>query len=127
MKTFAQRLLAITVALAGTGVLTASASVNDQWYRAKFGRSTPAEEARIQQEKDSTAYRVEPAGPMAAEPERWSENHFRQKYGRSTPLNEARLQEEQANSAFRAAPAGTPERDEMAERYRMKYGRALAR
>jgi hypothetical protein len=59
----------------------------EQWYRAKFGRSLPAEAAQ-----QNSAQRADPPAPAAATStaatpaNTWFENWYRDKYGRPSPL-----------------------------------------
>jgi hypothetical protein len=74
MKRFAKVILfAGTLLMDDSGLMAAQTSSSwlDQWYRAKFGRPSPAEEARLKAERENTAYREEdrhdvtaPAGPL---------------------------------------------------------------
>ena len=74
----------------------------EERYKAKFGRYTPAEEARRAEEKANTAYR-DTTPPKASDAARtnWSEQRHQAKFGRPTPATEAKINEEKANTAFR--------------------------
>lgn len=129
MKTLVKSIL-LTGALAiGANGLMAAPASNDwfeQWYKAKYGRSSPIEEARLKAERANTAYREE-ATPKAVMPANtWFEDFWRAKYGRSSPMEEARLKAERESTAFReevtpkaAMPANTW-RDDF---WKAKYGR----
>ena len=53
----------------------------EEYFKAKFGRNTPAEEARLKAERESTAFREEPKREVA--PARsWFEEWHHMKYGR---------------------------------------------
>jgi hypothetical protein len=84
MKTFARSIIFTgAMAIGATGLMAAPASNDwfDQWYKAKYGRSSPAEEARLKAERESTAFREEPDREVA--PARtWFEEWHRAKYGR---------------------------------------------
>jgi len=97
------------------------------WYRAKFGRPSPTEEARSKAAKpaepaQSNALTNNTAAPADTRFENW----YRAKYGRPAPSEEARIQAAKANTAYRetkprqaAAPANTW----FENWYRDKYGR----
>jgi len=62
MKMFVRSILFTSViAMGANGLIAGSASDRwiDQWYRAKFGRSSPMEEARQKAEQKNTAFREE--------------------------------------------------------------------
>ena len=95
----------------------------DEWYKAKYGRPSPREEARINAERQATAYREEPAREIA--PVNWFEQWFKAKYGRNSPQEDARIKAEGESSAFREEPAREiAPNDSFEQRYRAKYGRA---
>ena len=121
-------LLAAAVTLTASPFAIAQNSSNgfDEWYRAKYGRPSPVEEARIEAEQANTAYR-EVASTAALSPGNgWFEGWYRAKYGRPSPIEGARLEQYQANTAYRevapveAAPAGNTWFEGW---YRAKYGR----
>lgn len=94
----------------------------DQRFRAKYGRSTPAVEAKDAAEKASTAYRD--ATPPSDQPaaNRWAEQRHQAKFGRSTPADEKRMEGEKSNTAYREVT--TPLADRWHEGYMgAKYGR----
>ena len=99
----------------------------EQWFRAKHGRPSPTEEARLKEEAASTAYRAAPARDPAPE-KSWSEQWFRAKHGRYSPGEEARRKAELNNSAYRTdTTARTPDRGRWSrERMKAKYGRDLS-
>jgi len=66
------------------------------WYRAKFGRPSPTEEARLNANLANTAYREETrkeetSKVVAAPINIWFEGWHRAKFGRPSPTEEARL------------------------------------
>ena len=70
MKTFVRSILFTSALVMGAnGLMAAQASDSwlDQWYRAKYGRNSPATEARQRAEQTSTAFREE-VTPEAASP-----------------------------------------------------------
>jgi hypothetical protein len=95
----------------------------DQWYRAKYGRATPMEEARLRAEQATVAYRGEVAA--AAKPATNFETLWRVKYGRSSPMEEARLRAEQGVTAYReeAVQLAPPADIRTEEFWRAKLGR----
>lgn len=129
MKPFVRRILFVGALAAGTDGLFAAQVSNDQfeqWYRAKYGRSSPAEEARLKAERAGTAFRQEPAPTVTRPGNTWFENWYKAKYGRPSPLEEARLKAERASTAFREEPAPPPTRPAntwFEDWYKAKYGR----
>jgi hypothetical protein len=76
------------------------------WYRAKFGRLSPTEEARLKAQRANTSYREETPRQVSAPANTWFEGWYRAKFGRPSPTEEARLNAERANTAYRdATPA----------------------
>jgi hypothetical protein len=57
----------------------------EDFYRAKYGRSSPAEEARLSAENANTAYREE--APSARPANTWHADHCKAKYGRPFPAD----------------------------------------
>lgn len=116
------------LAMAANGLFAAQASNTwlDQWYKAKYGRISPAEEARLNAERESTAFREETPGDVTPETPNWMEQYFKAKLGRNTPAEEARLKAERESTAFREEPTRdvAPARTWLEERYRVKYGRS---
>lgn len=72
----------------------------DQRYRAKNGRSSPKEEARLKTEQANTAYRETTHNALAPGND-WFEQQYKAKLGRNSPREEARLKTERASTAFR--------------------------
>ena len=94
MKPFTRSILLTTVfAIVGSTSMVAqsSSSWSEQWYRAKFGRPSPAEEARLQAQQANTAYREATPAQAAAPDNSRFEAWYRSKYGRPSPTEEARL------------------------------------
>ena len=98
----------------------------DQFYKAKLGRSSPAEEARLKAERENTAFREEITFEVAGPANPWLEQFYRAKLGRNSPMEESRLRAERANTAFREditrepRPANTWFEDF----YKAKFGRS---
>ena len=117
-------LLTGALALGVSGLMAESNNFSEQWYKRKYGRPSPAEEARLKAERESTAFREESA---TAEPVKrnWIEDYFKAKLNRNTPAEEKRLKDERESSAFREEPTRepTPIRTRFDEWYHKKYGR----
>ena len=114
----------------GANALMASQAVSagdrwlDQFNKAKLGRSSPAEEARLRAEGQNTAFREETrevAGP--ANP--WLEQFFKAKLGRNSPMEESRLRAEGQNTAFREETTheAQPANNWFEQFYKAKFGR----
>lgn len=116
------------LAMGANGLMAASSSNSwiDQWYRAKFGRSSPQEEVRQRAERANEAFREEPASEVSRLTNTWLDQWYRAKYGRSSPPEEARQKAERANTAFREGPtpAVRPANDWREQWYKAKYGRS---
>ena len=105
MKTFVRSFLFTGTLVMGANSLMASQASNswlDQWYRAKYGRSSPTEEARQRAEQANTADRKKATRireettreTLAAPANTWLEQRYKAKYGRSSPLEEERRRSE---------------------------------
>src|SRR6266852_3657909 len=93
MKTSANDLLLSAVLVIGANGLMASPASNTwsgEWYRAKFGRSSPLEEARQRAERANTAYREETTSASPSPANDWLEQWHRAKFGRSLTNEDAR-------------------------------------
>jgi hypothetical protein len=124
-------LLASAFALGANNLMAAQAAPAsdtwlDQFFKAKLGRNSPAEEARLKAERANTAFReattFEAAGP--ANP--WLEQLYRAKLGRNSPMEESRLRAERANTAFREETTreARPADNWFEQFYKAKYGRS---
>ena len=83
---------AVLALVASTSMVAqSSSSWSEQWYRAKFGRPSPTEEARIQSAQENAAYREVTPVQTVIPANVWFEGWYRAKYGRPSPLEEARL------------------------------------
>jgi len=117
---------AVLAMVATTSMVAQSNSWSEQWYRAKFGRPSPTEEARIQAAQENTAYREVTPAQTAVPSNAWFEGWYRAKFGRPSPTEEARIQTEQANTAYREVTptqAVTPTNAWFEGWYRAKFGR----
>ena len=107
MKTFLKRILIAVGLTLGANAMLGATLANDsaeQYFKAKVGRNTPAEEARQRDAQANVAFREEAL--FVATPN-WIEQHFKAKMGRYTHGEEARLRELEASTAFREeAPDG---------------------
>src|SRR5439155_10105347 len=107
MKTFVRSILFTGALVMGANGLMAAQTSNawmDQWYRAKFGRSSPAEESRLKAEQASTAFREETRHEAAGPANAWFEQWYKAKFGRNSPAEEARQRAEKESTAFRNEP-----------------------
>lgn len=106
MKSLVRSILITSTLLVGTNGLMAQSGPTffDQWYKAKYGRNSPAEEARLKAEQASSAYREEKASARPARPKSYMDQFFKAKLGVYTPAEEARLRAERESSAYRAEP-----------------------
>jgi hypothetical protein len=115
----------VVLAICAAGALAQSRpSAEEQRFKAKYGRYTPAEEARRAEEKANTAYR-DATPPRGAEASRdnWSEDRHRAKFGRPTPTEEKKIDAEKANTAYREVTG--PVEDRWHDNYlRSKHGRS---
>jgi hypothetical protein len=113
--------------LGGVPVTALANTGSEEWFRAKFGRPSPSQQARLNDDAASTAWREAPSAPGSVLPH-LNDQWFRAKFGRYSPAEEARRQAELANTAYRNDPATGPV-DRRSERrlfMKAKYGRDLA-
>ena len=98
----------------------------DQFYKAKLGRSSPAEEARLKAEGTNTAFREEITTEVAGPANPWLEQFYKAKLGRNSPMEESRLRAEGANTAFREETIreARPANNWFEDFYRAKFGRS---
>jgi hypothetical protein len=91
----------------------------EQWFRAKMGRTSPSEEARLQAQPV-----LEHASTQNAVTFNAYEQWFRAKFGRTSPSEEARLR---ANPAFNEEVTfrivGAPVNNVYEQWYQAKFGR----
>ncbi len=131
MKPFVRSIMFTGVlAMAASSMAVAQTSSNsfeqEQWYRAKYGRPSPTEEARSAAIEANTAYRAEAPGQVAEPANTWYEGWYRAKFGRSSPTEEARIQAEQSNTAYREetpTQITAPGNNWYEGWYRAKFGR----
>ena len=101
MKTFVKSVLLATGITVGASSLPAAQDWTNQYFKAKLGRNSPAEDARLRAERANTAFRQESLNVAAPN---WIEQHFKAKLGRNSPAEEARLRDLQDSTAFRQEP-----------------------
>ena len=114
-------------AIISTGSLIAQTSNGnfEQWYRAKFGRPSPSEQARLTAQPVNAAS-AHPAFLTAESANSGFEQRYRLKVGRPSPTEEARLNSQQANPALPALTQSTLAAfadGGFEQRYQSKYGR----
>ena len=131
MRVTAKRILWTGALAIGANVLMAAPQTStdawlDQFYRAKLGRSTPAEEARQRAESARTAYREEVTREVAGPANPWLEQLYRAKLGRNSPMEEKRLRAEEENAAYReeVKPEARPANDWFERWHKAKFGRS---
>ena len=96
----------LTISFAGL-MFVATGLANDggaeDRFMAKWGRYTPAEEARLNAAESNLAAREETTVSLAPRNDNGAESRFSMKWGRYTPAEEARLK-----AAVVAAATGAP-------------------
>jgi len=124
-------LLTGAVALGANALMAAQASQPsnnwvDQLYKAKLGRSSPAEEARQKAERANTAFREEATVEAAGPANPWLEQFYQAKLGRNSPMEESRLRTEGAKTAFREETIreARPANSWFEQWYKAKFGRS---
>jgi hypothetical protein len=96
MRVFVRSVLlggALLVGASGLMAQTTNNSYNswrEDWVKAKFGRNTPMEEARQNDEAANSAFREEVTHQIGMPANTWYEQWFKMKFGRSSPLEGAR-------------------------------------
>ncbi len=107
MKLSIRSILLTCTLVIGANTLLVAQTTNswaEQWYRAKYGRPSPTEEARIQPARQaSEVHEKATAGEATAPANTRFEGPYRVKPGRPSPTEGARLKSEQANTAPRGA------------------------
>jgi hypothetical protein len=96
-------LLSAALTLGASSVMAAPGADDwiDHYFKAKIGRPSPAEDARLKAERATLAFREE--APSKVSTPNWIEVHLKGKTGRSTRSEEARLAEARESEAFREA------------------------
>src|ERR1035437_2408260 len=97
-----------------TGILTIVANTSmvaqtsnggfEQWYRAKYGRPSPTEQARLNTSQGNAVSPAAKQTSTATSANGGFEQWYRAKYGHPSPAEEARLKTPQKNSG---SPAKT--------------------
>lgn len=62
----------------------------EDFYRAKYGRSSPTEEARLRAERANTVYREEIVPPAAKPANTWRDDFWKAKFGRPYPIENSK-------------------------------------
>jgi hypothetical protein len=129
MKTFVKSILFTGVlATIATSSLFAQTTNGgfEQWYRAKFGRPSPTEQARLNSQPVNAASPIATL-PLAEESTNSGfEQRYRAKVGRPSPAEEARLKSSQVNPVLPEVtqPTVAVSADGgFEQRYQAKYGR----
>ncbi|MEZ5398765.1 MAG: hypothetical protein R2729_03795 [Bryobacteraceae bacterium] len=124
-------IFAVSAVFVTSGLAQFSDAWREQYFKAKYGRSSPMEEARQKAALANTAWRAETAPTANVAPSvnnSWTEQYFRAKYGRNSPMEEARQKAAQANTAWReetTADVAPRVNNSWTEQYfRAKYGRS---
>jgi hypothetical protein len=108
MKTFVRNILitgSLAIFASSSMIAQTSNGWFEQWYRAKYGRPSPTEQARLNTQRESAASPEATRPPVAVSTNAGFEQWYRAKYGRPSPTEEARLETQQVNSA---SPKATP-------------------
>jgi hypothetical protein len=71
----------------------------EQWYRAKYGRPSPAEEARLETQQVNSASRDATPSTVAASANDGFEQRYQAKYGHQSLTEQASLGQIPASSA----------------------------
>jgi hypothetical protein len=112
---------------ANTALVAQSSSWAEQWYRAKYGRPLPTEQARIDAAREPSV-QVIPAQAVthARRVNGWLEQLHREKYGRATPREDARMREANlGKDAVMTSKNVAPPDLSFEDRYQAKTGRRL--
>jgi len=128
MKLQAKSILFTFIVAMSSNLLIAQPGNNfaEQWYRAKYGRPLPAEQARIDAAQKHEASRSESAAVLGAyHAKAWSEVFFEAKYGRPTPRKEASLREANLGRDALMTSKLAPADDRFENWFRAKSGRAI--
>ena len=59
----------------------------EQFYKTKFGRFSPIEEARQRKAEENVAFREEPVSKAGSQTAEWFDGWYRLKFGRTPPAN----------------------------------------
>jgi hypothetical protein len=105
MNTFAKNIVVSSIlAVVTTGSMVAQSNTQfDQWYRAKYGRPSPAAQATPTPQTDSTSTEATQPTVAVTQFEHW----YRAKYGRPSPTEQARAQAPGVSPVFVAGMSDT--------------------
>jgi hypothetical protein len=110
MKTFVGSILitGILAIVASSSMVAQTSNVGfEQWYRAKYDRPSPTEQARLNTQRAKAASPEATRAPVAVSTSAGFEQWYRAKYGRPSPTEEARLEVLQVDSASSDATPST--------------------
>lgn len=128
MKTFVRNILitgSLAIFASSSIVAQTSNTGFEQWYRAKYGRPAPTEQARLDTQRANAAAPDATRPTVAVSSNAGFEQWYRAKYGRPSPTEEARLEALHLDSA---SPVATPSTvaasadSGFEQRYQAKYG-----
>ena len=128
MKAFVRSILitGILAIVASSSMVAQTSNAGfEQWYRAKYGRPSPTEQARLNTQRANTASPEATRPPVAVSTNAGFEQWYRAKYGRPSPTEETRLEILQVDSASSEATPSTAAASADAgfeQRYQAKYG-----
>jgi hypothetical protein len=105
-------------------VAQTNSSWAEQWYRAKYGRPSPTEQAQLDARSYSSAPRTVATSAIRIRANRWPEQFYQAKHGRPTPREDARLREANlGRAAVMTSDARVPVENRFESWYRGKFGR----
>jgi hypothetical protein len=125
MRVFVASVLAGAMLMGASGLMAKTPQVPtttqyERWFSAKFGRTSPSEEARLQAQAVETQ-----ATTQSAVTSNWYEQWFRAKFGRTSPSEEARLRSNPAfNEEVTSRIVGAPVNNYYEQWYQAKFGRS---
>jgi hypothetical protein len=109
MKTLARSILitGILAIVANSSMIAQTSNSGfEHWYRAKYGRPAPTEQARLNQQVNAASPEATPL-PIAVSANVGFEQWYRVKYGRTSPTEQARLEIPHVNAASQKATLPT--------------------
>ena len=127
MKTFVRNILitgSLAIFASSSMVAQTSNTGFEQWYRAKYGRPSPTEQARLKTPQVVAASTEATPPTVVVSANGGFEQWYHAKYGRPSPTEEARLETQQINSASPEAPptVAASANSGFEQRYQAQYG-----
>jgi hypothetical protein len=127
MKPFVRSILfssILAIVASSSTVAQTSNAGFEQWYRAKYGRPSPSEQASLKNPQSITASLEATTPTIVVSANGGFEQWYRAKYGRPSPAEEARLETQQVNSASAQATTSTAASASggFEQRYLARYG-----